>query len=80
MPHQQAVKATFCEIASRRDLVVIQFELKTDFPYATLDKPISMRQPEGFVTKGTENHVCLKVNVCLLKKSLYGLKQAPGLW
>ena len=73
VPHQEAVKAAFCEIASR-DLEVIQFDIKTAFLYATLDKPIFMRQPEGFVSKGKENHVCL------LQKSLYGLKQAPRLW
>jgi hypothetical protein len=73
VPHQEAVKAAFCEIASR-DLEVIQFDIKTAFLYATLDKPIFMRQPEGFITKGKENHVCLLV------KSLYGLKQAPRLW
>ena len=38
------------------------------------DEPIFMRQPEGFVTKGKENHVCL------LQKSLYGLKEAPRQW
>jgi hypothetical protein len=45
------MKTAFCEIASR-DLEVIQFDIKTAFLYATLDKPIFMRQPEGFVTKG----------------------------
>ena len=33
-----------------------------------------MKQPEGFVVPGKEDHVCLLV------KSLYGLKQAPRLW
>lgn len=33
-----------------------------------------MEQPQGFVSKGQEN------KVCLLKKSLYGLKQAPRSW
>jgi len=33
-----------------------------------------MRQPEGFVVSGKEDHVCL------LRKSLYGLKQSPRQW
>lgn len=73
VPHHEAVKACFCEIASR-DMEVIQFDIKTAFLYATLDKPIYMRQPEGFVVEGKEDYVCLLV------KSLYGLRQAPRLW
>lgn len=33
-----------------------------------------MEQPEGFISKGGKDQVCL------LKKSLYGLKQAPRMW
>ena len=73
VPYQEAVKATLAEIASL-DLKVIQFDIKTAFLYATLDKPIYMKQPEGFIVPGKEDHVCL------LEKSLYGLKQAPRLW
>lgn len=73
VPHQEAVKATLAEIASL-DLEIIQFDIKTAFLYATLDKPIFMKQPEGFIVQGKEDHVCL------LQKSLYGLKQAPRLW
>ena len=73
VPHQEAVKAAFAEIASL-DLEVIQFDIKTAFLYAKLDKPIYMKQPQGFVVPGKEDHVCLLV------KSLYGLKQAPRLW
>jgi hypothetical protein len=51
VPHKKAVKAAFCEIASR-DLEVIKFDIKTAFLYAILDKPIFMRQPEVFITKG----------------------------
>jgi Reverse transcriptase (RNA-dependent DNA polymerase) len=73
VPHQEAVKATLAEIASL-DLEIIQFDIKTAFLYATLDKLIYMKQPEGFVVPGKEDHVRL------LEKSLYGLKQAPRLW
>jgi hypothetical protein len=73
VPHQEAVKAAFAEIASL-DLEIIQFDIKTAFLYAKLDKTIYMKQPEGFVVPGKEDHVCLLV------KSLYGLKQAPRLW
>ena len=73
VPHNEAVKATLAEIASR-DLEMIQFDIDTAFLYADLDKPICMNQPDGYVLKDKEDHVCL------LKKSLYGLKQAPRLW
>jgi ATP-binding cassette subfamily B (MDR/TAP) protein 1 len=53
---------------------MVQFDIKTAFLYAKLDKPIYMKQPEGFVVTGKENFVCK------LNKSLYGLKQAPRLW
>lgn len=33
-----------------------------------------MCQPEGFITKGNEN------KVCLLKKAIYGLKQSSRAW
>ena len=52
----------------------MQLDVKTAFLYADLDKTIYMKQPEGFVCPGKEDHVCL------LLKSLYGLKQATRLW
>ncbi len=73
VPHNEAVKATLAEIASL-DLEMIQFDISTAFLYAELDKPIYMKQPEGFIVTGKEDYVCR------LKKSLYGLKQAPRLW
>jgi len=33
-----------------------------------------MKQPDGFLVEGKEDHVCR------LRKSLYGLKQAPRQW
>ena len=64
VPHQEAVKAAFAEIASL-DLEVIQFDIKTAFLYAKLDKPIYMKQPEGFVVPGKEDHVCLLVKISI---------------
>ena len=73
VPHQEAVKAALSEIAAL-NLEVMQLDVKTAFLHATLDKTIYMKQPEGFICPGKEDHVCL------LLKSLYGLKQAPRLW
>lgn len=71
VPHQQAVKAAFAEIASL-DLEFKQFDIKTVF-YANMNQPNYMQQ-QGFVVQGKEDHVSLLV------KSLYGLKKAPNLW
>jgi hypothetical protein len=38
---------------------MVQFDIKTAFLYAKLDKPIYMKQPEGFVVTGKENF-CLQ--------------------
>jgi hypothetical protein len=46
-------------------------DVKTGFLNRELDEEIYMDQPEGFITDGQEN------KVCMLIKSLYGLKQAP---
>ena len=51
VPHQEAVKATLAEIASL-DLEVIQFDIKTAFLYATLDKPIYINKLHDYGTKG----------------------------
>lgn len=52
----------------------MQLDVKTAFLYADLNKRKYMKQPEGFICPGKEDHVFL------LKKSLCGLKQAPRLW
>ena len=52
-------------------LILDQMDVVTAFLYGLLDEVIFMKQPMGFVKRGTENLVCR------LLKSLYGLKQAP---
>ncbi|KAG9442249.1 hypothetical protein H6P81_018103 [Aristolochia fimbriata] len=56
------------------DLELEQLNVKTDFLHGELEEQIYMRQPEGFVVEGKEDHVCL------LTKSLYDLKQSPRQW
>jgi len=56
-----AIVATF-------DLELEQLDVKTTFLHSDLEERIYMKQPEGFVVEGKEDHACL------LKKSLYGLK------
>ena len=65
---------TVLAMAASLDLEVEQMDVKTAFLHGDLEQDIYMVQPEGFVTKGKEDHVCK------LKKSLYGLKQAPRQW
>ena len=73
VPHHKSVKAVYAEIAAS-DMEVAQFDIKTAFLYAKVDKLIYMEQPEGFVVKGLEKILCQ------LDKSIYGLKQAPFLF
>lgn len=63
-------------IAVINDFVVVQMDVSTAFLNGWLPKgmKIYMRQPHGFVVKGSEHLVCE------LRKSLYGLKQAPRIW
>jgi len=56
------------------DLELKQLDVKTTFLHDDLEEQIYMKQPEGFVVEGKEDHACL------LKKSLYGLKQSPRQW
>ena len=51
-----------------------QMDVKTAFLYDDLDKPIYMRQPDGFVDPKYLNHVCP------LEKALYSLKQSRRQW
>lgn len=60
--------------AALHDWEIEAMDVKTAYLNGDLDEVIYMRQPEGFIVKGKETHVCL------LKKSLYGLKQAGRQW
>ena len=65
---------TLLALVAMHDLELEQLDVKTAFLHGELEEEIYMRQPDGFVVEGKEDHVCL------LKKSLYGLKQSPRQW
>jgi hypothetical protein len=73
VPRSKTVRATLSLMANL-DMDIIQIDIKTAFLNATLDKPVYMTQPEGFIEPDKEDHVCR------LPKALYGTKQAPRLW
>ena len=56
---------------------MLQFDIKTAFLYAPLDKPIYMQIPEGVECPEVTDQ---ENKVLLLLKALYGLKQAPRQW
>ena len=60
--------------AALEDWEIEALDIKTAFLYGELDEEIYMEQPEGFVKKGQEGHVCR------LLKAIYGLKQASQTW
>src|SRR5579859_6510790 len=60
-------------LTGRKDNKVHQ-DVNTAFLNSTLDKTIYVKQPEGFIAPGEEDHVCL------LWKALYALKQSPRAW
>ena len=61
-------------IAVLEDWELCAFDIKTAFLYGILNEEIYIEQPEGFLEKGQESHVCR------LKKAIYGLKQASRTW
>lgn len=61
-------------IVAAFDLDLMQLDVKTSFLYGQLEETIYMRQPEGFVVPGKEEHVCK------LQRPIYGLKQAANCW
>ena len=62
---------TFLIIAASRNWEIRQYDIKTAFLNAPLDREVFVEQPHGF-TNGSK--------VCRLRKALYGLKQSPLLW
>jgi len=61
-------------IVTRKDIELLQFDIKTTFFHKDLAKNIYMKQPLGFEYPSVEN------KVCRLLKSLYVLKQASCQW
>ena len=56
------------------DLNITHLDVKTAFLNGELKETVFMKQPEGFVEKGSEG------KVCLLKRAIYGLKQSSRAW
>ena len=65
---------TLLHLALANNWDVHQLDVQNTFLHGTLDEPVFMFQPHGFVNQSKPNHVCK------LKRSIYGLKQAPGVW
>jgi hypothetical protein len=56
---------------------IIQININTSFLNATLDKPVYMTQPEGFIEPGKEDHVCrfiLKHSTEQSRRPIFGVK------
>ena len=61
-------------LATQHNWKIHQLDVKSAFQNGDLKEEVYLVQPEGFIKKGQEDHVCK------LKKALYGLKQAPRSW
>jgi hypothetical protein len=61
-------------IAVSLDLELWQIDFESAFLNGKMKEEVYMRQPEGFVVKGKEDHVCR------LLRSLYGTMQAGHTW
>lgn len=62
---------TMLSLAARKQMEIMQFDIKTAFLYGSIHEEVYMNPPPGLETEG---------RVCKLLKSLYGLKQAPRNW
>ncbi len=71
--HFESIRYLFTH-AALEDWDIDAMDVKTAFLNGDLDEEVYMGQPEGWVMKGKEDHVCL------LKKAIYGLKQALHQW
>ncbi|KAK4397351.1 Retrovirus-related Pol polyprotein from transposon RE2 [Sesamum angolense] len=61
-------------IAANKKWKIHQMDVKSAFLNGYIDEEIYVEQPQGFITKDSEE------KVLRLKKALYGLKQAPRAW
>ena len=61
-------------LAAKYYLKLHQSDITSVFLNGELKEDIYIKQPEEFMMKGKEHHVCK------LKRSLYGLKQSPRCW
>ena len=69
----ESVRAVLA-LAAQRKMMVHQMVVCTAFLNGDLTEDVYMKQPEGFVVAGKEDHVCK------LKRSICGLKQSPRCW
>ena len=60
-------------IAAHYDYEIWQMDVKTAFLNGNLSEEVYMTQPEGFISKDSNQ-------VCKLQRSIYGLKQASRSW
>lgn len=61
-------------MASIRKFQIRQYDVTTAYLYGTLEIPVYLEQPKGFVDAGRPDYVCQ------LQRSLYGLPQSDRSW
>ena len=62
-------------LSIKLNLDIVHLDVCTAFLNGFLEKPVFMRQPDGFISP--EKH---STKVCRLKKAIYGLKQSSRAW
>ena len=60
--------------AARINLGIFHLDVETAFLHGDMNEIVYLQQPQGFVSEGQEN------KVCLLKKAIYRLKQGSRNW
>lgn len=71
---KQTTLRALLAVASKRNLVLKHFDVKTAYLYGKLEEELYMKQPAGFEKTGAEKLVCR------LRRSIYGLKQSARCW